>query len=172
MTTSIRLVGPEEAAGMMRKGARLVDIRDPGEHARERIAQAMNIPLQGLAPIKGDSPVVFHCRSGNRTNVNAARLSEACEGEAILMSGGIEAWKAAGLPVVNDRRQPLDIMRQVQLAGGITILLSVLLALAVAPAWTLLAGAVGIGMLHAGLTGSCAMSRLLEPMPWNHRATS
>ena len=155
---------------MMRAGARLVDIRDPDEHARERIVQATNIPLEDLAPIQDGGSVIFHCRSGNRTNVNAGRLSEACGGETFLLEGGIEAWKAAGLPVVLDRLQPLEIMRQVQLAGGATILLSVLLALAVAPAWALLAGTVGIGMLHAGLTGSCAMSRLLEPMPWNRRA--
>ena len=68
---------------------------------------------------------------------------------------------------MEDRRQPLEIMRQVQIAGGAMILLSVSLALLVAPAWALLAGAVGAGMLHAGLTGSCAMTRLLEPMPWN-----
>ena len=72
------------------------------------------------------------------------------------------------MPVIEDRRQPLEIMRQVQIAGGGMVLLSVLLAVLVAPAWALLAGAVGGGMLHAGLTGSCAMSRLLEPMPWNH----
>jgi hypothetical protein len=58
-------------------------------------------------------------------------------------------------------------MRQVQISGGVMILLSVLLSLLMSPAWALFAGAVGIGMLHAGLTGSCAMTRLLEPMPWN-----
>jgi hypothetical protein len=60
-------------------------------------------------------------------------------------------------------------MRQVQISGGLMILLSVLLTLFVSPFWALLSGAVGIGMLHAGLTGSCAMTRLLEPMPWNRR---
>jgi hypothetical protein len=119
--------------------------------------------------VKGNEPVIFHCRSGNRTAANAERLANDCEGQAYLLEGGIEAWKAAGLPVNQDQGQPLEIMRQVQIAGGTVILLSVLLALILSPAWALLAGAVGIGMLHAGLTGSCAMSRLLEPMPWNRQ---
>ena len=99
--------------------------------------------------------------------MNAERLAGSCTGEAFILEGGIDAWKAAGLPVIADQSQPLEIMRQVQIAGGVAVLLSVLLAVILSPAWALLAGAVGIGMLHAGLTGSCAMTSLLQPMPWN-----
>lgn len=165
--TRVQSVTPTEAARLIERGARLVDIRGTDEHARERIPGAASNPLVSLQPISGPQPVIFHCRSGQRTAMNSARLAQASDSEAYLLDGGIEAWKAAGLPVVADRKQPLEIMRQVQLAGGATILLSVLLTLLVAPAWSLLAAAVGIGMLHAGLTGSCAMSRLLEPLPWN-----
>lgn len=165
--TKVKAVTAAQAARLIEAGARLVDVRAPDEHNRERIAAASSNPLDSLNPIGGSQPVIFHCRTGTRTAMNATRLADACEGEAFLLEGGIESWKAAGLPVVEDRRQPLEIMRQVQLAGGGVILLSVLLALLVAPAWSLLAAAVGIGMLHAGLTGSCAMSRLLAPMPWN-----
>lgn len=104
--------------------------------------------------------------------MNAERLAGSCKGEAFILEGGIDAWKAAGLPVIADRGKPLDIMRQVQIAGGAIILISVLLVLIHSPAWVLLAGGVGIGMLHAGLTGSCAMTRLLEPMPWNRPKTA
>jgi rhodanese-related sulfurtransferase len=163
----VQTINAADAARLIEKGARLVDIRSPDEHAREKIPAAACNPLDSLAPLTGEGPVIFHCRSGNRTAVNADRLGAACQGEVYILEGGIEGWKAAGLPIQEDRGQPLEIMRQVQIAGGTVILLSVLLALLLAPAWALLAGAVGAGMLHAGLTGSCAMTRLLEPMPWN-----
>ena len=165
--TDIRTIDARSAARMLESGALLVDIRSCDEHVREKIPASTWRPLDVLAPIKGDKPVIFYCRSGNRTKVNSERLATACGGEAYVLDGGIDAWKAAALPVITDRKQPLEIMRQVQITGGLAILLSVLLALLLSPAWALLAGAVGIGMLHAGLTGSCAMTRLLEPMPWN-----
>jgi rhodanese-related sulfurtransferase len=165
--TDIRTINPSQAARLLESGARLVDIRGRDEHAREKIPAATSNPIDALAPVPGDMPVIFHCRSGNRTAVNAERLRQVCDSDVYILEGGIDAWKAAGLPVTRDSRQPLEIMRQVQIAGGTTILLSTLLALLLSPAWTLLAGAVGAGMLHAGLTGSCAMTRLLEPMPWN-----
>lgn len=165
--TKVRSVTPSEAAQFIERGARLVDIRGTDEHARERIPGAASNPLVSLQPISGSQPVIFHCRSGQRTAMNATRLANACESEAYLLDGGIDAWKAAGLPVVVERKQPLEIMRQVQLGGGAMIVLSVLLTLLMGPAWSLLAAAVGIGMLHAGLTGSCAMTRLLTPLPWN-----
>jgi rhodanese-related sulfurtransferase len=165
--TRVQPISVPDAARLMKKGARLIDIRSPDEHARENIPAATCNPLDSLAPVAGDGPVIFHCRSGNRTAANAERLGAVYQGEAYVLEGGIEGWKSAGFPVRKDRRQALEIMRQVQIAGGTMILLSVMLTLLVAPVWALLAGAVGVGMLHAGLTGSCAMTRLLEPMPWN-----
>ena len=163
----VQSITADDAARLIKKGARLIDIRSPDEHARENIPSASCHPLDSLAPVTGDEPVIFHCRSGNRTSVNADRLGAACQGDVYILEGGIEGWKAAGLPVREDRGQPLEIMRQVQIAGGSMILLSVSLALLIAPSWALLAAAVGVGMLHAGLTGSCAMTKLLAPMPWN-----
>ena len=58
-------------------------------------------------------------------------------------------------------------MRQVQIGGGAMIPLAILLGWLVSPAFLLLGAAVGVGMLHAGIPGSCAMTALLAPMPWN-----
>lgn len=81
----------------------LVDVREPAEHSAERIESARLAPLSALAAdalqdAKGKI-VVFHCRSGVRTQTNATRLATCIEGEAFYLKGGIEAWKAAGLPV-------------------------------------------------------------------------
>jgi len=170
-------ITPEQAAQKLREGAALVDVREADEHARERIPGAQNLPLSKLAEaelaLQAGRPVLFHCRSGARTQGHATRLAEkagACE--AFVVEGGLEAWKRAGLPVAVDRRQPLELMRQVQIAAGSMVVLGVLLGALVAPAFHALAGFVGAGLVFAGVTGTCGLARLLRLMPWNRAATA
>jgi len=154
-----------------------VDVREPDEHARARIPGARNLPLSrldeaDLAAHQG-KPVLFHCRSGARTEGHAGRLSaKAGASEAYIVAGGLDAWRRAGLPVTEDRRQPIELMRQVQIAAGSLVLLGVVLGAAVAPAFYALAGFVGAGLVFAGVTGTCGMASLLRRMPWNRRAAS
>jgi rhodanese-related sulfurtransferase len=113
----LKTITPEDAARLLREGgATLVDVREPDEHARERIPGAQNLPLSQLERAEVDlhagHPVLFHCRSGARTDGNAARLAaKAGLVEAYVVEGGLDAWKRAGLPVAEDRRQPLELMR-------------------------------------------------------------
>lgn len=166
---TIRTITPQAAADLLRQGAQLIDIRSADEHARERINDARNVPLEKIAPVGGDTPLVFHCRSGQRTGANAARLATVNDGPTYLLEGGIDGWKAAGLPTLADPKQPLELMRQVQIGGGAMVLLAVTLSWLVSPLFLLLGAGIGVGMLHAGITGSCAMTALLAPMPWNRR---
>jgi rhodanese-related sulfurtransferase len=114
-------------------------------------------------------PVLFHCRSGARTLANASRLAakagDACE--AYIIEGGLDAWKKAGLPVITDRRQPLELQRQVQVAAGSLAFAGTLLGLVVSPWFFAVLLFVGGGLMTAGLTGFCGMARLLVHMPWN-----
>ena len=174
----LKTITPEDAARQLREGgATLVDVREPDEHARERIPGAQNLPLSqleaaGLA-LRGSGPVLFHCRSGARTQGSAARLvAKAGRAEAYEVEGGLEAWKRAGLPVAEDRRQPLELMRQVHIAAGSLVLLGVLLGALVAPAFYAVSGFVGAGLVFAGVTGFCGMARLLRLMPWNRVAAA
>lgn len=164
---TVTTITPKAAADLLKDGAQLIDIRGTDEHARERIAAAQCMPLDRLAPIDGDTPLIFHCRSGQRTAANADKLATVNAGPTYLLEGGIDGWKAAGLPVMADAEQPLELMRQVQIGGGAMVLTSVALGWLVSPLFLLLGAGVGIGMLHAGITGSCAMTALLAPMPWN-----
>ncbi len=175
--TTLQTITPDRAAELIRNGATLVDIRETSEHARENIPGARHHPLSQLNPQTvlhaGDTPVIFHCKSGGRTNMNAKTLAaSAKECEAYLLEGGIEAWKKAGLPVAVDRSQPIDIMRQVQIGAGGLVLLGALLGAFVAPGFYALSGFVGAGLLFAGVTGFCGMSRVLGLMPWNRRAAN
>ncbi|WP_235981958.1 rhodanese family protein [Novosphingobium aerophilum] len=165
-------LSPAAARQAIEAGARLIDIRNADEHARERIPGAINLPLDRLAGLSPDGrPIVFHCKSGMRTAANAAQLAAAAgQAQAAILAGGIDAWRGAGQPTVLDKSQPLEIMRQVQIAAGTLVLSGLGLGLAVAPAFLGLAAFVGAGLIVAGLTGWCGMARLLRRMPWNRGA--
>jgi rhodanese-related sulfurtransferase len=174
----LNTITPDEAARMLRDGgATLVDVREADEHARERIPGARNLPLSRLEEaelaVHQGKPVLFHCRSGARTAGNADRLAaKAGLCEAYVVEGGLDAWKRAGLPVAEDRRQPIELMRQVQIAAGSMVVLGVLLGAFVTPGFYLLSGFVGAGLVFAGVTGTCGLASVLRMMPWNRRTAS
>lgn len=86
-----------------------------------------------------------------------------------MLAGGIEAWKKAGLPTTVDRKQPIEIGRQVQIAAGSLVLAGVVLGALVSPGFYLLSAFVGAGLAFAGISGNCGMTRLFALMPWNRR---
>jgi rhodanese-related sulfurtransferase len=164
-------IDPVRAADLIKQGAILVDIREVDEHARENIPGVLHRPLAGLARLDEDAPaLIFHCRSGNRTAANAGKLAAAANCQAYMLEGGLDAWRAAGLPVHTNPTQPIEIIRQVQITAGLLILLGVVLGWLVSPLFLALSGGVGAGLVFAGVTGSCAMARLLGILPWNRRA--
>lgn len=163
-------LSPAAARDMVAKGARLIDIRGADEHARTRIPGAENQPLETLPDLSGaHRPIVFHCLSGNRTAVHAEDLVTAAGGPAYVVEGGLNAWRAAGLPVVTDARQPIEIMRQVQISAGSLVLLGLLLSITLHPAFAALSAFIGAGLVFAGASGWCGMALLLRRMPWNAR---
>ena len=165
---TLQTIDPATAQRPIDEGALLVDVREPDEHAREHVPGACNTPLSRLDALPANATaIVFHCRSGARTSVNASRLAAAAGCQAYILEGGIDAWKKAGLPVAVDRGQPIEIMRQVQITAGGLVLLGVLLGIWVTPAFLALAGFVGAGLMFAGISGWCGMAKLLGLMPWN-----
>lgn len=93
----------------------LIDVREPAEYSAERIHGALLYPLSTFDPKVlsdfGGMRVVLHCGSGMRS----AKAVAACElaGTPITdhMKGGIQAWKAAGLPTIRadaDSGQPRE----------------------------------------------------------------
>jgi len=165
-------ITPAEARRLIATGARLVDIRSPDEHARARIPGAENRPVDTLGRIGSAPAVIYHCRSGMRTGANAALLAAASDCPAYLLEGGLDAWRAAGLPVTDNSKAPMEIMRQVQITAGSLVVLGVVLGLMVQPAFLGLSAFVGAGLVFAGSTGWCGMAKLLAMMPWNRRAVA
>lgn len=97
-----------------------------------------------------------------------SRLAAAGAGSpCFMLAGGIEAWRASHRSTIVDHRQPLEIMRQVQLiAGGLT-LSGVILGFLVSAPFFGLSAFVGAGLMVAGATGWCGMATLLRRLPWN-----
>ena len=164
-----------EAKARLASGtAVLVDVREPSEHAREYIPGAVSMPLscfdaEALRSTfggKGAPAVIFHCRSGQRTADNAARLGS-CGVKSYILEGGLSAWKDAGLGTVIDRTKPIELQRQVQIAAGSLVLIGVTLSLALSSWLLVIPGFVGSGLVFAGISGWCGMARLLAMMPWN-----
>lgn len=169
---TVATIPPAEAQRLIETGASLVDIREPDEHARERIPGSINVPMNRLMELPV-GPVVFHCRSGMRTAANAATLASAAHGAPChILAGGIDAWRSAGLPTHVDARQPLEIMRQVQLVAGGLVLIGIMLGFFVGPAFFALSAFVGAGLMMAGATGWCGMAKLLRALPWNRRSVA
>lgn len=176
---NLPVIRAEAAQQRIQQGAVLVDVRNADEYRREHIGGSLPVPLaeltaQGLPQAaKQASCVVFHCKSGMRTGQACAVLAQTVPAgtEAFILENGLDGWKAAGLPVVTDRSQPLELMRQVQIAAGSLALAGALLGWLVSPLFYILCGMVGAGLLTAGITGFCGMAHLLAVMPWNRRAT-
>jgi rhodanese-related sulfurtransferase len=169
---SLPTISPTEAKRLLDAGAVLIDIRGPDEHARERIPGARNHPVDCLTGLDGQPrAAIFHCRSGQRTAMHAAKLASVAACEAYIVDGGLEAWKKAGLPVLRDTGQPIEMHRQVQIAAGTLVLLGVALGYFASPAFYGISAFVGAGLTFAGISGWCGMTKLLASMPWNRSTT-
>lgn len=97
----VKHITAAEAKKLVDQGAVLVDVREANEYRGENIPGARNEPLSriGGSSITGAPAIVFHCKSGARTRMNASALAGCTDAEVYIMDGGIEAWKAAGYPV-------------------------------------------------------------------------
>ena len=101
--SNLENITPARAAELIRDGAVLIDVRETHEHAHENIPGARHHALSQIDarhPLRaGDTVLIYHCKSGARTNMNARRLAAVSGNcDVYLLSGGIDAWKRAGLP--------------------------------------------------------------------------
>ncbi|MEO0982214.1 MAG: rhodanese family protein [Pseudomonadota bacterium] len=170
--TTLNTLDPKTVADRLKAGAiALIDIRDRDEFAREHIEGAISMPVSSIDEaglnLEPTKPAVFHCKSGMRTQANCAKLAAHVTGDAFILEGGLDAWKAEGLPTARDASAPLALNRQVQIAAGGLVLIGALLGLVVNPAYLALSAFVGAGLVFAGVSGWCGMANLLALMPWN-----
>ncbi|MEU6347511.1 rhodanese-like domain-containing protein [Streptomyces sp. NPDC046977] len=81
----------------------LIDVREEDEWTAHRPAGALHAALSTLPtslPDLPDGPLAFVCRTGNRSAQGGAQAIRAGRSSVYSVTGGLEAWEAAGLPVV------------------------------------------------------------------------
>jgi rhodanese-related sulfurtransferase len=96
-------LSPQDVARGLAEGkVLLVDVREPNETALERYPDAFELPMSEFDPTAIPDPegrrVVFACRSGNRSVAASLMAQAAGLRYDAHLAGGINAWKAVGLP--------------------------------------------------------------------------
>jgi rhodanese-related sulfurtransferase len=151
----------------------LVDVREPAEHAGEHIPGSILLPLSKFdpaqMPIDPDKTLVLYCRTSNRSQQAAQKLLAAGHLEVTHLSGGMSDWKERGLPTKVNKNAPISLMRQVQIVAGSLVFTGTMLGAFVSPAFLILSGFVGAGLMFAGITDTCAMAMLLAKLPYNQK---
>jgi len=99
---SIQDLSPTEVADRIKKGAVLIDVREPAEFDAEHIEGAKLFPLSTFDPnqLPKDVPLIFNCGIGKRSAMALARAQQAGYAHNAHLAGGLAAWKAAGLTTV------------------------------------------------------------------------
>ena len=85
----------------------VLDIRNPREWQTKHIARSVNIPLNHLqeriAEVPRNRRIAVHCAGGYRSSIAASILHHYGITNLIELAGGLAAWDAAKLPVVEEQ---------------------------------------------------------------------
>jgi len=85
------------------RNAQVVDVRSAEEFAQGSLPSAKNLPRAALkdrmGELKKDRPVILVCNSGTTARPAAAQMRASGFNEVFVLSGGLAAWREAGLPV-------------------------------------------------------------------------
>jgi rhodanese-related sulfurtransferase len=99
-------VSPAQATHLInREDAFVIDVREPAEYGSGHVLGAKNVPLARVAAAGADlakrkeKPVIVYCETGNRSTSAAAVLRKQGFARVFNLSGGMKAWRDAGLPV-------------------------------------------------------------------------
>ena len=96
-------ISAAQAYEKYQQGAFILDVRSQDEWNQGHIARSTLIPLDDLQnrlnELPRDQDIVVVCRSGVRSKEGAAILQQAGFTRVSCMTGGLQAWVAAGYPV-------------------------------------------------------------------------
>ena len=105
--STVSLVGVDEFAHTATSsGTEVIDVRTPAEYAAGHLQGATNIDVeggafsQGIAGLDKSKTYAVYCRSGNRSKTATQQMADAGFTHVVELDGGINAWIAAGQPVV------------------------------------------------------------------------
>lgn len=85
----------------------VLDVRNPAEWSQGYLQVALRIPLdelkQKLGDLDGSRTIAVHCQGGYRSSIATSILRREGFEDVANITGGFEAWKAAGLPYATCR---------------------------------------------------------------------
>lgn len=100
----MKLLSPVDLQALLTADVDIVDVREPAEWLTGHVPGARLVPLAQLrADPKGALPrdnVVFVCAKGKRSETAAMVALQLGRAQVYSLSGGTDAWRAAGLPMV------------------------------------------------------------------------
>ncbi len=99
-----RISAAEAVQLINREKAVLIDVSEPAEYAAGHVAGAKSVPLgqietSSALPKNKALPLVVVCATGARAAKGVAALKKLGFENARALAGGLEAWRAANLPV-------------------------------------------------------------------------
>ncbi len=154
--------------------SQVLDVRESSEFSQDGGA-----PGALLAPLSTDvaaaglfdaqKPVFILCRSGARSIKAATVLEARGFADVRVVEGGMQAWTAAGFPLVRTGPSVWAIERQVRFTVGALLLGSFALGRLAQPVFYALAPFLGAGLLFSAVTNTCGMGAVLMKCPWNRR---
>ena len=101
-TPSVEIT-PAQAYAKFQQGAFFLDVRSQDEWNQFHIAKSTLIPLDQLqnrlSELPKDKDIVVVCLSGHRSLSGTTILQQAGFTRVSCLSGGLQAWTAAGYPV-------------------------------------------------------------------------
>jgi rhodanese-related sulfurtransferase len=115
---SLLELSPKQVAMMLREESIiLIDVREPGEFNSEHIEGAQSFPLSSFDPaaLPQDAArtVVLQCGVGKRSAMAVQRCLAAGIPVHTHLTGGLMAWKAAGLPTVSDQTRGPSLLDRI-----------------------------------------------------------
>lgn len=102
LSEKVHMVAPRTVMQWMEDDSCVVvDVREPNEYVQAHIRGTVLVPLSQFDPARiphdPAKKLVFHCRSGNRCGMAAARMIAAgFDGDIYRMEGGINNWRLQG----------------------------------------------------------------------------
>ena len=109
LPANCRELSPDETEALMKAkpGLVLLDMRVETEWAEEGRLQGAQLTnyyrkdlRDHLAAMDRKQPHLVYCAIGERSRKTAVQMAELGFGEIYILAGGLNAWKAAGKPVV------------------------------------------------------------------------
>lgn len=104
-TGIVELSAEEARPGIEAAYSQFIDVRTPEEYASGHAYRAINIPLNTLADnldrLEKNEPVYIICQTSNRSREAAKILESAGFPQIIVIKGGTNEWRAAGMPMAN-----------------------------------------------------------------------